>query len=253
MSAKKKARILVVDDDLNLLDLLTDTLEAIGYCPEAAPGGAEAMDKLNRKKYDLLITDIKMPDIDGIQLLKKVRRYFPDLPVLFITGVAEPEIIGRALPDGVLAKPFRINHIEELIEHTLNRTLDELGSPIKKVLVVENDDKYRKQLMDTLNYCYYIPFSVKDGREALKEIDNGKFDAIITGAELADMDGLALMEEVKLKHPDIPVIISDTTGIIETENRKTGRFTVDGYLKKPFETADIINVLNRLSPVNSGH
>jgi len=139
MIAKKKARILVVDDDLNLLDLLTDTLEAIGYRPEAAPGGAEAMEKLNREKYDLLITDIKMPDIDrekydllitdikmpdidGIQLLKKVRRSFPELPVLFITGVAEPEIIGRALPDGVLAKPFRINHIEELIENTLSRS-----------------------------------------------------------------------------------------------------------------------------------
>ncbi|MFZ5980431.1 MAG: response regulator [Candidatus Zixiibacteriota bacterium] len=247
MIAKKKARILVVDDDLNLLNLLTDTLEAIGYHPASAPGGAEAMERLNREKYDLLITDIKMPDIDGIQLLKKVRRYFPDLPVLFITGVAEPEIIGRALPDGVLAKPFRINHIEELIENTLNRSLEEIGNPIRKVLVVENEDKYRKQLMDTLNYCYYIPFSVSGGREALIEIENGKFDVVIAGAKLTDMDSRTLVNEVKLKHPELPVIISDTERSGKPETYNHSDFQVDGYLKKPFETADIINLFNQLS------
>jgi len=105
--------------------------------------------------------------------------------------------------------------------------------------------------MDTLNYCYYIPFSVTGGREALKEIDNGKFDVIITGTNLSDMDSLSLMKEVKLKHPDIPIIVTDVESALESEQQKIRGFQIDGYLKKPFETADIINLLNRLSPIKT--
>jgi two-component system response regulator HydG len=253
MKTRKKAKILVVDDDRNLLDLLVDTLDAIGYQPIPAPGGVEALEKLSDEKFDLIITDIKMPDIDGIQLLKKVRRYYPELPVLFITGVTAPEIIARALPDGVLAKPFRISHIEDLIESTLKQNPEEIGSPIRKVLVVEDDEKYRKKLMDTLNYCYYVPFSVHGGRAALKEIENGKFDALIADFRLEDMDSLDLMKQVKARVPDIPLILTGDHTALEQAVKEFGDFHIDGYLEKPFEAGDIIKILNRLTPVVSGH
>lgn len=116
---KPKATILVVEDNATMRDLLVDTLDAIGYVPTGASDGSEALQKLKEQKFDLIITDIMMPGIDGIALLKKVRKDYPHLPVLFITGVATPEVVERASPDGFLAKPFRISHIEELIEDTL--------------------------------------------------------------------------------------------------------------------------------------
>jgi len=116
---RTKPRILVVDDDANLLDLLVDTLTTIGYKVIGAPGGVEALENLRNDKFDLMITDIKMPDVDGLQLLKKVRRHYSKMPVLFVTGVATPNIIGQAAPDGFLAKPFRITQIENLIEGAL--------------------------------------------------------------------------------------------------------------------------------------
>ena len=116
---KPKTSILVVDDNLTMRDLLVDTLDAIGYLPTGASDGSEALQKLKEEKFDLIITDIMMPGIDGIALLKKVRKDYPNLPVLFITGVATPEIMDQASPDGFLAKPFRISHIEQLIEDTL--------------------------------------------------------------------------------------------------------------------------------------
>ena len=116
---KPKATILVVEDNATMRDLLVDTLDAIGYRPTGASDGSEALQKLKEEKFDLIITDIMMPGIDGIALLKKVRKDYPHLPVLFITGVATPEVVERASPDGFLAKPFRISHIEELIEDTL--------------------------------------------------------------------------------------------------------------------------------------
>jgi DNA-binding NtrC family response regulator len=114
-----KAEILVVDDDASLLSLLVDTLTAIGYKATGVNGGIRALEALAESAYDLLITDIKMPDLDGVQLLERVRGLYANLPVLFITGVSLPETFAQASPDGVLMKPFRISHIEELIEKTL--------------------------------------------------------------------------------------------------------------------------------------
>jgi DNA-binding NtrC family response regulator len=113
------AEVLVVDDDVNLLSLMVDTLTAIGYNATGAKGGMEALDLLAKRTYDLMITDIKMPDLDGIQLLQKSRRLYSRMPVVLITGVALPEIVDQANPDGFLKKPFRISHIEDVIERTL--------------------------------------------------------------------------------------------------------------------------------------
>lgn len=116
--------VLVVDDDANLLTLLVDTLTAIGYRATGASGGLRALELLAERAFDLMITDIKMPDLDGIQLLKRVRAAYADLPVLFITGVSLPETFAQASPDGLLMKPFRISQIEELIEKTLAESVD---------------------------------------------------------------------------------------------------------------------------------
>ena len=115
----KNKKIIVVDDNPILLELLVDTLEIIGYNVTGFSGGRQVLEELQVEEYDLLVSDIKMPEMDGIELLDKVRKDFPKLPVLFISGVESPEILSKAQPDGFLAKPFRINHIEEQIETCL--------------------------------------------------------------------------------------------------------------------------------------
>ena len=102
-----------------------------------------------------MISDIRMPDLDGISLLKRVRRHYPEMPVLFITGYGPSEVIGRASPDGFLAKPFRISHIEELIEDVLNGRDESLVGPIKRVLVVDDELDMRifvSTLLETSGY-----------------------------------------------------------------------------------------------------
>lgn len=112
-------KILVVDDDHNLLELLDDTLTTIGYGAVGAVDAFEALEKLKEQRFDLVISDIRMPGMDGFELLREIRESYPGLPVLFITGVELPEAIEKAAPDGFLLKPFRISHIERLIEDCL--------------------------------------------------------------------------------------------------------------------------------------
>jgi len=113
-------KVLVVDDDHNLLDLLDDTLATIGYESMGAADAFEALEKLKQQHFDLVITDILMPGMDGFELLRRIRETYPGLPVMFITGVELPEAIEKAAPDGYLIKPFRISHVEQLIEHCLS-------------------------------------------------------------------------------------------------------------------------------------
>lgn len=238
-------KILVVDDDPTLRELLMDTLNAIGYMSESAIDGIDALDKLMKSKYDLMISDIKMPNLDGISLLKKVRRYYPDLPVLFITGVASPEIIGHASPDGFLAKPFRISHMEQLIKEALNGKPEMVSVPIKKVLVVDDDDLFRNMLSETLSYNGFVPTAVEGGKEALRELENGMVDAVIADIKMPGMDGVTLLKEIKEKYQDLPVIL--ITGFFLDEHLKETT-QADGFLFKPFEPESIIELLKNISP-----
>ncbi len=237
-------KILVVDDDPTLRELLMDTLNSIGYSSDSAIDGIDALDKLKSSKYDLMISDIKMPNIDGISLLKKVRRYYPELPVLFITGVASPEVIGRASPDGFLAKPFRISHMEQLIEEALRGKTDRISDPIKKVMVVDDDDLFRNMLTETLSYNGYIPTAVEGGEQALKELENGMVDAVIADIKMPGMNGIALMKSIKEKYPDLPTIL--ITGFFLDEHLEATN-QADGFLHKPFEPDTIIDILKNLT------
>lgn len=242
-----KANILVVDDDAHLLSLLVDTLTSIGYRVTGAPGGIEALEKLNSGKFDLMITDIKMPGVDGITLLKKVRRHFPKLPVLFITGVASDDIIGRASPDGFLAKPFRISHIENLIENTLADKSEKVTRPIRKVMVVDDDNTFREMLSESLRYNQYSPFSVAGSELALEELRNGEIDAVITDIKMPGMDGIALMKKIKELYPDLPVILITAFYNQKYSEKKNEINQADGFLEKPFKVETIIDLLNQLT------
>ena len=242
-----KAKILVVDDDANLLELLSDTLETIGYLARRACDGIEALQRLKEEKFDLMITDIKMPGLDGMALLKKARRYYPTLPVLFITGVVSPEVIGRASPDGFLAKPFRISHLEGLIEDTLAGKSERAIKPIRRVMVVDDDDLFREMLTEALSCHDYIPFAVSSGLEALRELEHGTVDAVIADIKMPGMDGITLLKKIKEKDSEIPVILVTAFFSQEEAGRKAGTVAANGFLKKPFGVDNIIKILKQLS------
>jgi DNA-binding NtrC family response regulator len=242
-----KARVLVVDDDPMLLSLLVDTLQTIGYEVVGAQGGVPALDRLAHNRFDLMVSDIKMPDIDGIQLLKKVRRHYPGMPVLFITGYASPQMIGEASPDGFLAKPFRIQHIEALIEQTLARRNGADVRTTRKVLVVDHDDDFRANLTEALNDSRYIPFAAVDVSEAMRELENGDFDAIITDIADPQIDSAALTQMVRTRYPQTAVIaVGADDGSLFAKNHQVSLYA--GYLQKPFNLGSIIDLLDKITP-----
>ena len=107
-------RILLAEDDQVMREYLTRALEKSGYLVTAVDRGTAALPLLERETFDLLLTDIVMPEMDGIELAQKVGEIAPEMRVMFITGFAAVTLkAGKAIPNArVLSKPF---HLRDLV------------------------------------------------------------------------------------------------------------------------------------------
>jgi excisionase family DNA binding protein len=111
---REQAEVLVVDDDAAVRELLAKALTGAGYQVDVAVDGPSALVRLGEKAYDLMITDLKMPGLDGLSVIREARRTCPSLPVIVITGYSTEATAIEAIDLGVagyLTKPFRVPRI----------------------------------------------------------------------------------------------------------------------------------------------
>jgi excisionase family DNA binding protein len=114
VAAGGRPRVLVVDDEATIRDLLSKTLALAEYDVDLAPDGRGAIDRLRMIPYDLLITDLRMPGVDGLTVIREARRLKADLPVIIITGFSNEASAIEAVNLGVsgyLTKPFRVPRV----------------------------------------------------------------------------------------------------------------------------------------------
>jgi excisionase family DNA binding protein len=112
--ASARPRVLVVDDEASIRDLLSKTLALAEYDVDLAPDGRTAIERLRIIPYDLLITDLRMPGVDGLTVIKEARRLKADIPVIIITGYSTEASAIEAVNLGVsgyLTKPFRVPRV----------------------------------------------------------------------------------------------------------------------------------------------
>jgi excisionase family DNA binding protein len=115
----EKARILVVDDEELVQDLMRDILSRHGYQADSARTGKEALDAIQKSSYDLMFLDIKLPDFDGDKIYEKVIETQPSLHVVIITGLADAQIFDKILtlgPVTVLRKPLKVEQVLRLAD-----------------------------------------------------------------------------------------------------------------------------------------
>ena len=112
--AAGRPRVLIVDDEATIRDLLSKTLALAEYDVDLAPDGRTAIERLRIIPYDLLITDLKMPGVDGLAVIREARRLKADIPVIIITGFSTEASAIEAVNLGVsgyLTKPFRVPRV----------------------------------------------------------------------------------------------------------------------------------------------
>ena len=111
--------VLLAEDERTLRELVAGALRDEG-CDVATSGdGSKALEQLGKQTFDLVITDIRMPRVDGYELLSHLRQEYPDLPVLAISGYVDGEEIGKYDFDGFVEKPVQMDGFRRLIDQTL--------------------------------------------------------------------------------------------------------------------------------------
>jgi len=223
----KKANILIVDDEIDLLETLGDIFENKGYNVTMVEDGNKAIELLKKKYFDIILMDLKMPGINGVESFKEVKRLHPSAAVIMMTAGSVGEEIKEALGAGVEAivdKPFNVKKLVSTIESILERPL---------ILVVDDRIEDRETLRDILVDRKFRAFVAKDGYEAIDIVRKSDFDVILMDIMMPGMDGMEVLEVVKEIKPDIGVVMM--TGYsyegLAGESLKKGAYTC---LYKPF-------------------
>lgn len=241
--------VLIVDDDPRIRELLSESLSAIGYQTLSAEDGQEALNALRTERIDCVITDIKMPELDGLTLLHHIKSERPGIPVVMITGFAFQQHRDRAMQAGAagfLTKPFRLEKIEEVLQRVMSRSeTSKQSRSIQDVLIVEDDVEFRVLLSEIVEALGYNPMSVSDAEAAVKQINSNCPDAVITDYKLPSMSGEELIRQIKSSHAELPVVL--ITGFAPSLNGKEfADGAADAFLMKPFRIDRIGTILRQL-------
>lgn len=132
----RNARILVVDDDENIRKVLTAILEDEGYDVEAADTAKTAIEKTAKKFYNVALIDIRLPDMEGIELLTKMRPTTPRLRKIIVTGYPTMQNAVEAVnkgADAYVLKPFNVEKVLDIIEEQLRKQEEEKRYSQEKV------------------------------------------------------------------------------------------------------------------------
>ena len=119
------ARILIADDDEQVLLTLSEAVSSLGHDVETAPDGRVALEMFFRSDYQLVLTDLAMPEVDGIEVLKRVKAARPHTGVIVVTGHSTMDLLAAAINQGVdayVTKPFKLAEIDLQLKKILGRT-----------------------------------------------------------------------------------------------------------------------------------
>ena len=197
-----KHKILVVDDEKSMREFLEIMLREDGYEVDTAQGGAEALEKVDRLFYDVIICDVKMPEVDGLGVLRKVKENWPDTAVVMITAFASTETAVEAMKQGALdyiTKPFKLDEIRIILQRALERTSLERENKLLKKQIEGQD---ARSLLLGQSEAMQRVFAL------VEKIADTPTNVLITGESGTGKELLARaihQESSRREHPFVPI------------------------------------------------
>lgn len=131
--------ILVVEDEKDISDMLVETLKVLGYMAVTAKNGEEGLDKFHSQSFSLIITDIRMPVMDGLTMLRTIRTEDSNVPIIVITGYPSVDSAVECLMEGAdyyLVKPILMDDLEAKIKKALFKAKIQRALTSKKIVNV---------------------------------------------------------------------------------------------------------------------
>jgi len=229
-------RVLVVDDEGSVLVTLSANLELEGFEVTSAASGAIALELLEEGVFDLVLTDIRMPGMSGVELFRRVRARSPAMPVVLMTAYAVEGLVEEALGEGafaVLPKPFAIDHVAATLVRAGRRPV---------VLIV--DEAKAEATAEALRASGVGARAATDEESALAAVRCGDVDVCVLPLETRRKSAPDCMAELLTAEPSLTFIVIAKTIHPETV-RRVSALGAFACIQGPVGTKEMIRVVAR--------
>lgn len=244
---KNRPLIVVVDDDTDYAEIVKRTLSSMAIDIKTMSTAKEVLTFIKKNDVALAIIDIKLPDMEGFTLLKRIKKHSPGLPIIFMTAFAKHYRLEQAFKLGAhdyLEKPLLASTLIYAVERALGRGKRVEKKFIKKIkkhrarlLIVDDDERIRKSLEGLLSFKNFDVETIDSAIKALKILEEKTFDLVITDIKMPEMDGLEFIAKVRENHEDLPFVTSKSEN---TPHKTTIVLPITRHLRIKF----LINVTN---------
>ena len=232
--------ILIVDDHQGMCSTLKDILEDEGYEVLTVFNGNSAIDICKKQKFDVILMDVRMPDLNGVETFRQIKSYTNGTRVIMMSAYSVEELKKEALQEGAIAflqKPLDIEKTLKLIQQAEH----------PPVLIVMDNQKERETLATKSSENKYRAYTTSTAEEALEQARQIRFNLIMIDTKLHTMSGLELYLALKQITPtSVTIMLAETDENFLKQAEEAVKQNAYTFLKKPLDLDKLLSILDRI-------
>lgn len=264
-------RILLIDDNLTNLKILNLQCTGWGMTATTMNNPRKALDLLKTKSdFDLVILDMQMPEMDGLQLVREIRKLFSqqELPIIVLTSLGSlPNVEERNLISAFITKPAKqanlLYHIRRALSTSVSNEDEQPSKRIAvnqstevaarsdiKILVAEDNIINQKVALGSLKAMGYGADVASTGAEALEKLQQQHYDLILMDVQMPEMDGIEATMKIRQAYTDgnSPLIVAMTANAMNEDREKCLAAGMNDYVAKPVKLDTLKELMNKWFP-----
>jgi signal transduction histidine kinase/ligand-binding sensor domain-containing protein/DNA-binding response OmpR family regulator len=255
-------KVLIIDDNLTNRSILKKQLEQWKLIPTLAGSGEEALTLLNQDaSYDLVLSDMQMPEMDGLQLAKQIKQNYSELRIILLSSVGdERPKLHKEIFASILTKPVKQNTLRKHIIAQLLGQSDNLAEGINStkklstefslenpmsILIAEDNPVNQKLAERVLTKLGYSPSKAMNGQEVLEALKKHPYDLILMDIQMPVMDGLEATRSIRGLKIKQPTIVAVTANAMQGDREICLQAGMDDYIAKPIKFDELMDLIKR--------
>ena len=255
--------VLIADDDPELRGMIGEYLQSNGYEVLEAENGLETVLHVEHSRPNIVILDLMMPRLGGLDALKRIRPFDPEIAVVVITGTSDPELKQQALALGaaaVLTKPLELADLLSAVDHARKgdpaaeaseaRERNARGGPVSpdaalagRVLIVDDDAEIRALLEESLEQEGYATRSASTAASAFWALMHEVPDVVLLDIGMPGLSGVDIIPAIRHANRDVKIIMVSGSSDVELAKRALAYGAFD-YVTKPVDMTYLLQSLD---------
>lgn len=252
-------QILIVDDNATALSFYNKQLEQWKFMPILASSGTHAMEILSQVSVDLVVTDLLMPGMDGIELSQRISAQYPQTPIILLNAINDEKYKPHAaIFSTVINKPVKqhvlldsiltgIRHHDSIAGNGTAQLIPDNFSekyPLH-ILVAEDNPVNQKWIKKILSKIGYQCDMADNGKVVMEKVSLDNYDLVLMDVQMPEMDGLEATKMIRLCLEVQPVIIAMTANAMQGDRDECIQSGMNDYISKPVELSILLNMLEK--------